>query len=95
MQRRYRVIGLVFIEVDGRPHLVPRLFDIGLLITQVSFSQGATASSSTGCDGSESAAGEYYGGPVPNPHFSTYCAGEIGVTSSTLALFERLDLALV
>jgi len=32
---------------------------------------------------------------VPNPLFSSYRAGENRVTSSTLAVFERIDLALV
>lgn len=32
---------------------------------------------------------------MPNPLFSTYRAGENRVTSSTLAVFERIDLALV
>ena len=36
-----------------------------------------------------------YGGQVPNPLFSSYRTGENRVTSSTLAVFERIDLALV
>jgi len=32
---------------------------------------------------------------VPNPLFSSYRAGENRVTSSTLAVFERIDLALM
>jgi hypothetical protein len=33
--------------------------------------------------------------PMPNPLFSPYRAGENRVTSSTMAVFERIDLALV
>lgn len=36
-----------------------------------------------------------YGWRVPNPLFSSYRAGENRVTSSTLAVFERIDLALI